>query len=234
MVHSRSYAASYACLRAGEAAAVHAVVDLGVDPLHHLVHLRAQRLRPQVRCVRPVVLAPLVEEVVGDPGEVVGDHLPGRDVDHRGHGDALLVAREPREVGLLQPLDPEHRVTPVRVEVEGPAAHAVGRAAQAERDHVLESEQLAHDDRPAGPGTGPRRDEPVATGLDRPQPDVGRSVLRRAAAGGDPVGDVVGLPLELAAGLLAVLLVHWRRGTRVVEAGTASWAAPSRFGYRTA
>jgi len=89
-------------------------------------------------------------------------------------------------VGLLEPAVAEHRVDTARVEVEGPAAFVVGRAAEAERDHVLEPEQLAHDDRPVGPGARPGGDQPVAPGLDRPAGGVA----------GDPVREVVHVPLE--------------------------------------
>ena len=60
----------------------------------------------------------------------------------------------------------------------------------AHRQHVLEPEQPAHDDRPVGPGAGPGDDQPVPAGLDR------KAV---AAVGGDPGGDVAGVALELGA-----------------------------------
>ena len=76
------------------------------------------------------------------------------------------VVREPGEVGVLQPLDAEHRVDAAGVEVEGPAALVVGRAADAHRERVLEPEQPPHDDRAVRPRARPGDDEPVAAGLD--------------------------------------------------------------------
>ena len=94
------------------------------------------------------------------------------------------VVGEAREVGLLDPLDAEHRVDPAGVEVEGPAALVVDRAAGAERDHVLEPEQLAHDDRPGRPRARLRGDQPVAARLDRPEVAVDRAVLGARARPG--------------------------------------------------
>ena len=118
------------------------------------------------------------------------------------------VAREER---LLQPLDPEHRVPVVGVEVEGPAALVVDRARRAERDGVLEAEQAADDDRPARPRAGPRGDQAVAARLDRPQLALDRAVLGDPLVPGDPVGDVGGVALELLAA------VHVRRAVVVAH-----------------
>ena len=134
----------------------------------------------------------------------------------------LRVGREAREVGLLESLDPEHRVDPVRGRGRRSSSARRGSARTVPSEMTSSRpSSCAHDDRPAGPRAGPRRDQPVAAGLDRPERYVARSVLRRPAPGGDPVGDVVLVPLELTAGLLAVVLVHPRGGTRVVERRTS-------------
>jgi hypothetical protein len=172
-----------------EPAPVDPVVQLRVDPVHHLLQLRPGSGRPEVGRTVAVVGPPLEEQVPGDRREVVGDHLPGRHVDHRRHGDPLVVVGEAGEVRLLQPLDAEHRIAPAPVEVEGPASLVVGRPADAHRQHVLEPEQPAHDDGPAGPRAGPADHQPVAPGLDR---------VAVPAVGGDPGGDVAGVAGELA------------------------------------
>ena len=144
-----------------------------------------------------MVRGPLQRQVEGDLREVVGDHLAGRHVDDRGHGDALGVVREPREERVLEPLDAEHRVAAVGVEVEGPAALVVGRSAHAHAEHVLEAEQPPHDDRAVGPRAGPGDDQPVAVRLDRPAVPAVR---------GDPVLDVVGVAGEVV--LDVAVLAH--------------------------
>jgi hypothetical protein len=151
----------------GEPALVDPVVHVPVDELHHLVHLVAEVLGVQVGRILAVVLAPLGGQVEGDLGVVVGDHLAGLDLDHRRDGDPLRVVGVAGEVGLLQPLDAEHGVAPARVEVEGPAALVVGGPAHAHRQHVLEAEQPAHDDRPVRPRAGPGDHQAVPAGLDR-------------------------------------------------------------------
>ena len=66
---------------------------------------------------------------------------PVGDVDHRRDGDAARVAGDACVVGLLEPVDAEHRVDAVAVEVEGPAVLVVHRRAQSHREDVLEPEQ---------------------------------------------------------------------------------------------
>jgi hypothetical protein len=120
-----------------------------------------------------------------------------------GHRDALVVRRVASEVGLLQPLQPEHRVTPAGVEVEGPAVLVVGRPAQPEREHVLQAQELPDDDRPGRPRARLGRDQPVAAGVGRPGRHLERLLERVLGAGrltGDPVGEVVGVALEGAGG----------------------------------
>jgi hypothetical protein len=154
-------------LRAGEPAPVDAVVDVPVDAIHDLVHLVAEVLGIQVRCALAVVPPPLRGQVERQPGDVVGDDLPGRDVHDRGDGDPLVVSRVAGEVGLLEPLDPEHGVPAARVEVEGPAPLVVRRPAYAHAEDVLETEEASHDDRAVRPRAGARDDETVAVRLDR-------------------------------------------------------------------
>ena len=115
---------------------------------------------------------------------------PVGDVDDGRHGDPAGIVGVAGEVGLLQPLDAEHRVAAARVEVEGPAALVVGGAAACPSEmHVLEAEQAAHDDRPVRPRAGRRRDQPVAARLDRPDLHVAGAVRRLvgSARRGDPV-----------------------------------------------
>ena len=133
-------------------------------------------------------VCPLGGEVERQLGVVVGHQLLAGHLDHRRHGDAAGVAGEPGEVGLLQPLVAQHRVDAARVEVECPAPAVVGRPAQAHRDHLLQAQQPADDDRPAGPRAGPGRDQAIAAGLDR---------IAVPPVPGDPGGDVVGVALVL-------------------------------------
>jgi len=60
-------------LGAGEAASIDTAVDVGVDALH----LSTRLVGPQVGGVRAVEVTPLEEEVLGDPGDVVGHHDTG-------------------------------------------------------------------------------------------------------------------------------------------------------------
>src|SRR5690606_34383503 len=167
------------------------VVDVGEDAPVDGVDLRAQVLGVEVGGALAVVVAPLAGEVERHLGVVVGHHLAGGDVDDGGDGDPARVVREAGEVGLLQPLDAEHRVPAVRVEVEGPRALVVRRTGQPEGDDVLQAEQPPHDDGAVRPRAGAGRDQPVATRLHR--------VPVRAVTG-DPGGDVVGVAGELLAG----------------------------------
>ena len=129
--------------------------------------------------------------------------FPDAHVDDGRHRDPLGVLRVTGEEGLLQPLDAQHRVATAGVEVEGPRPLVVGRAGQAEGQRVLQAEQPPHDDRAVRPRAGPGRDQPVPTRLDRPVPGPvvaahAEAVLADRAVGGDPVGDVVGVAVEVA------------------------------------
>jgi len=64
-------------LGAGEAASIDTAVDVGVDALHHALHLSTRLVGPQVGGVRAVEVTPLEVEVLGDPGDVVGHHDTG-------------------------------------------------------------------------------------------------------------------------------------------------------------
>ncbi|CAM5550473.1 hypothetical protein SVIOM342S_06727 [Streptomyces violaceorubidus] len=100
-------------LAGGEARPVHAVVDVLVDPGHHLVDLVAQGPRIQVGCARPVQGGPLRREVEGDLLVVVGDEGPAGHVHHRGHAPPARVAGLPPVVGLAEVADAEDRVAAV-------------------------------------------------------------------------------------------------------------------------
>ena len=142
-------------LRAREAAAVHPVVDLGVDPPVDLVDLGAQVVRVEVGGALAVVVTPLGRQVEGQLREVVGhDDSPG-DVDDRRDGDASRVPREALVVRVLDPRDAQHRVDPTGVEVEGPGVGVMGRAADPHGDGVLQPEESSHDGGAVGPGAGP-------------------------------------------------------------------------------
>ena len=65
------------------------------------------------------------------------------------------------------------------------------RPADAHRDHRLQPEQPADDDRPVGPRARPRDHQPIAARLHPPAP---RALV---AVAGDPVHDVVGIAAEL-------------------------------------
>ena len=164
-------------------------VDIPVDELHQLVDLGAVASRIAVQ--RPVAVAgrPLRREVQRDLRVVVRDHLLGRDVHHRRHGDTSVVAGIAREVPLLQPFEVEDRIAAASIEVERPAALVVHRRAHAHRQHWFEPEEPPHDDGPVGPRTRPGHDQPVAAQHHGPaETTVGR----------DAIGEVVGVGLERA------------------------------------
>jgi len=98
-----------------------------------------------------VVGPPLGGQVEGDLGVVIGHDLAGGDVHDGGDGDAAVVAGDPGEVGLLQPLDAKDRVAAARVEVERPASRVMDRPGHTHRQHVLQAEQAADDDGAVGP-----------------------------------------------------------------------------------
>jgi hypothetical protein len=136
-----------------------------------------------------MVLRPLRREVERDLREVVGSDFSGWHVDERGHRDAFRVVREPFEVCVFESRDFQHRVDAAGVKVERPTVLVVGRAAKANGQHVFQSEQATHDDRPVGPRAGAGDDQPVAARLHR---------VAVAAVGRDTGGDVVGVAVEFA------------------------------------
>ncbi len=179
----------------------------------------AQFLRVQLRGARAVVGGPLGGQVERHLREVVGDDLPRRHIDDRGHRDALGVVRVAGEEGVAQPRDLQHRVDAARVQVECPASLVVGGSAKANGQHVFQAQQPADDDRAVGPWTGPatiRRYRPGSHGI------------AVAAIGGDAGGDVVGVAVEFApAGDIA----HVSRMPRFAErAATAKSRAKLRSG----
>jgi hypothetical protein len=111
-------------LGGGEAAAVHAIVDVLEYELADHVDLFAKLRRVQLRSARPVIGLPFGRQVQGDPGEVIRHHLAGGDVHDRGNRDPLGVVRESGEIGLPEARDPEDWVTAAGIQVEGPAAGA--------------------------------------------------------------------------------------------------------------
>lgn len=182
-------------LTAGEAAPVHAVVDVFEDDVDDLVDLDAQMFGVEVRSPVPVVVDPLGGEVEGHLAELVGDHGAGGDVDDGRDSDSPRIVRVPRQVGVFQARDLQDRVETVGVEVEGPAVRVMGRATQAHRQHRLQTQQSAHDDRSVRPGACAGDDQPVPAGLD----------LECLARGSDAVTrdagvDVSGVPHELFTG----------------------------------
>src|SRR5690606_30342477 len=207
-------------LGAGEPAPVDAVVDLGVDAPHHLAHLLATRLGVEVRRALAVVVDPLAAHVEGDLREVVGDDGTAGNVDDRGHGDALRVAGDAAVVGLGEPVDAEHGVEPVGVEVERPRPHVVRRPAERDRDGVLEPEQPPHDDRAVRPRARACHDEPVAARLGGPA--VGGDA-------GDAGLDVGGVPRVLLTGKDVAAACH-----AVRLRAQAPPTAPAVQGSRTA
>ena len=72
----------------------------------------------------------------------------------------------------------------------------------AQSDHLLQSQQPADNDGAVGPRAGPGGDQPVAARLDRP---AGFTVRAGSAVPGDAVLDVVGVPVEVAAGDVGAL-----------------------------
>ena len=120
---------------------------------------------------------PLRGEVQRELLEAVGGHGAGRDVDHRGHGDAVVEVGVGLAVGLAEVLDAQHRVAVVGVEVEAPAALVVQRPGDPHRDRVLQPEQPPHDHRAVRPRARPRHDQPVPARRHRPP----RRAVRRDA-----------------------------------------------------
>ena len=90
-------------------------------------------------------LPPLRREVQRQLLEVVRDGLAGGDLDHRRHGDAVVVPGMRVLVGVPQVLETEHGVAVVRVVVEAPAPLVVHGARDAERDRRFQAQQTTHD-----------------------------------------------------------------------------------------
>ena len=179
-------------LRPGESTAVHTVVDVGEDTLHHLVHLLAQSRRVEIRRIWRVELRPLSREVERDLGVVVGDDLSGTLLDDRWHRDSAGITGKTLFVGVLQSWDVQNWIDAARIQVEGPGVGVVGWATDTHGECVAKAKQLAHDDGAVRPRAGASDHEPVATGLCEVL-TLGR---RR---GNDPVGDVVPVTRELLA-----------------------------------
>ncbi|SHW42709.1 Uncharacterised protein [Mycobacteroides abscessus subsp. abscessus] len=116
----------------GETAAVHPVVDFGVDAAVYLVDFWAQVRGVQLRRTRAVIFGPLGGEVQRHLRIVIGDDLTGGLLDYGRHGDAARVVRIPLEVGVTQKVDAQDRVDSTRVKIEGPAALVMGRPAKSQ------------------------------------------------------------------------------------------------------
>src|SRR5699024_5680910 len=117
-----------------EPAAVHAVVDRGVDPRVQLVDLVAVRLRIEVRGAVAVEVGPLGEQVEVELLVRVGHHGGGGQIHQRGDGDATRIVGDAVEIRGLQTVQAGDRVLLVRIEVEDPRVDVVGRAGQAHGD----------------------------------------------------------------------------------------------------
>src|SRR5690625_634969 len=165
----------------------------------NVVDLVTQVLGVELGCALAVVVDPFGGEVQRDLWEVVGDDLPGGDLDDGRDGDAAVVVRETGEVGLLEPFDTEYWVDLAGVEIEGPAALIVGGSGQAEGDDVLQAEESANDQGAVGPRARTGGDQPVATGFD------GVAVV---TVTGDAGLDVVGISVEVTAA--ADVRAWWR------------------------
>ena len=151
-------------LGAGEAGAVDAVVELGVDPLAERVDLVAQRLGVEVE-IR--VAGEVVErraEHADDLGRLVVDDRAGLLVPQHRDADAVVVVRVGGAVGLGEEVEAVDvvDVAPAR---ERPAALVAVRMQVGDPDRVLEALQHAHDHRPVRPRAGQRDVEVVAPGL---------------------------------------------------------------------
>ena len=116
---------------------VHSVLHEGC----HFVDLVSQMLGVQVGSTGPVMVGPLEAEIDRDLAEVVGHDAARRDVHDRRHRDAPLVSWVRREVGLLEPLDPEDRIDAARIEIisygkERPVATGEGEEVRAKNRRV--------------------------------------------------------------------------------------------------
>ena len=155
-------------LRAGEPAPVHAVVHVLVDQVGDVLDLVPQPVRVEIGRTRPVVGGPLGLEVERDLPVVGGHHASGSNVHDGWHGDAAVIAGQRPLVGFPQPVNTEHRVASIRVQIEAPAAPVVLRPADSHGQRRLQAEQSPDDHRPVRPGASTCHHQPVCPGHDRP------------------------------------------------------------------
>ena len=101
-----------------------------------------------------------------------------------------VVAWLGRLIRLAQERESVHRIEPVaRTFPERPASAVPDRVDDAQRDHVLEAEQLAHDRSTVRPRARPRNVQVIPPGL---------GGIAARAVGGDPALERIGRPGELA------------------------------------
>jgi hypothetical protein len=155
-------------LRAGEPAPVHAVVHVLVDRRGDFLDLLPQPVRVEIGRTWPVVGRPLRLEVQRDLPVVGGHHAAGGNVHDGWHGDAAVVAGHRLLVGFPQPVDAEHRVAPIRVQVETPAAPVMLGPADPHGQCRLKAQQSPDDHCPVRPRASPRHHQPVLPGQNRP------------------------------------------------------------------
>src|SRR4051812_16230552 len=141
-------------LGAGEAGAVDAVLQLGVDPAVELVDLGAPAGRIQVAA------GPVVEDP-HDLGRLVVDDPARLSVPQHGDADAAVVVLDRGLVGLAEEAEAVEvvREAPAR---EGPAALVAVRVEIGDPEPVLEAEHGADDRGALGPRAGQRDVQVVA------------------------------------------------------------------------
>jgi hypothetical protein len=171
-------------LQGREAGAIDAVVDRLEDLLVERIDLAAQRLRIEVRPAR----ADAIERRVEHPDDlgrfVIDDRLPLAVPEHR-HADPAGVVGPGAAVDLMQVARAVEAIAG-RAAASAKLPAVLGHVPVDDRDinRVLETLELAHDQRAVRPGTGERDVEVIAPGRGRQPAFAGRS---GTAVGGDPV-----------------------------------------------
>ena len=120
----------------------------------------------------------------------VVDDAAGFLVPEHGDGDAALERRVGGEVGFAQEGKAVHGIGGVaRAVAKGPASFVANRVNDGDAHDVLESLEIAHDERAAGPRTSEGDIEMVT---------AGGGGMRRGAVGGNPGAKLIVLAHELA------------------------------------
>src|SRR5262245_21665543 len=189
-------------LRLGEAAAVDAVVDVGIDEVVEAVDLGPQRLRVEVGALSPDAVELAVEHA-DDFGGLVVDDPPRLLVPQRGDRDLAGVARIGGGIGLVQVAEAVHRVgraiRVVGVVGEGPALLPQSRDRIGDRDRAGEVLDRTVDQGAVRPRAAVGDVEVIASGLGLASGRaVRRDAVAHAAGGAAEVAAAAGFLRQLA------------------------------------